>query len=415
MPTRSRKPLHSLPGADDIHRAVLPNGITILSRANFNSPSVSVSGFFHAGSLVETDEKLGLADFTVSALMRGTQKHSFDEIFNQLESAGASFGYDSGTHTTSFGGRSLVEDLPLLLELFSETVRTPTFPKTEVEKLRTQLLTGLGIRAQDTSDMADLVFDQLLFNGHPYSRPADGWPETIQKISRKDLVEFHDAYIGPRGLVIVIVGGIEPPRAVEAVERILGDWRANDQKPIPALPPVHPLDESVRRHHSIPGKSQSDLVIGTLGPRRKDPEFFAASLGNSVLGQFGMMGRIGEVVREKAGLAYYAYSGMSAGIGPGTWSISAGVNPANVGKATDLIVKELARFIRRGVTVGELSDSKANFIGRLPSSLESNSGVASALLNIQRYDLDLEYYRQYAPRIRKVTPRGSTGGRPKIH
>ena len=72
MPTRSRKPLHSLPGADDIHRAVLSNGITILSRANFNSASVSVSGFFHAGSLVETDEKLGLADFTVSALMRGT-------------------------------------------------------------------------------------------------------------------------------------------------------------------------------------------------------------------------------------------------------------------------------------------------------------------------------------------------------
>ncbi len=352
---------------------------------------------------METDDKLGLADFAISALMRGTQKHSFDEIFNQLESAGASFGYDSGTHTTSFGGRSLVEDLPLLLELFSETLRTPTFPEAEVEKLRTLLLTSLAIRAQDTSDMADLLFDQLLFNGHPYSRPADGWPETIQNISRKDLVEFQEAYIGPRGLVIVIVGGIDPPRAVEAVERVLGNWQANGQKPIPELPPVLPLEESVRRHHSIPGKSQSDLVIGTFGPRRTDPEFFAASLGNSVLGQFGMMGRVGDAVREKAGLAYYAYSGMSVGIGPGTWSVSAGVNPANLGKATDLIVKELARFTRRGVTVGELSDSKANFIGRLPLSLESNGGVASALLNIQRYNLDLDYYRLYSSRIRKVT------------
>ena len=159
MPARSRKSRHSLPGANDIHRELLPNGITILSRANFNSASISMSGFFQAGSLAESDAKLGLADFTTSALMRGTRSFSFDEIFNQLESAGASFGYDSGSHTTAFGGRSLVEDLPLLLNLLSETLRNPIFPEAEVEKLRTHLLTGLAIRAQDTWDMADLVFD----------------------------------------------------------------------------------------------------------------------------------------------------------------------------------------------------------------------------------------------------------------
>ena len=403
MPAASHKRRKALPGADDIHREQLPNGITVLARANFNSASVSVSGFFTAGNLAEPDEKLGLADFTTSMLMRGTQRLSFDEVFNQLESSGASFGYDSGTHTTGFGGRCLVEDLPLVLELFSETLRHPTFPDMEVEKLRTHLLTGLAIRAQDTSDMADLIFDQLLFEAHPYGRPSDGWTETIQAITRQDLVDFHRSYFGPRGMVIVVVGGIEPPRAVEAVQRALGDWNANGQKPMPALPPVRPLEESVRRHLEIPGKSQSDLVIGTLGPRRTAPEFFATSLGNSVLGQFGMMGRIGERVREKAGLAYYAYSGLSSGVGPGTWSVSAGVNPGNVARATELIVKELARFIKKGVTVRELADSKANFIGRLPLSMESNGSVAGALLNIQRYGLDLEYYRQYPSRIRKVT------------
>jgi len=403
MPARFRKTRKSLPGADDIHRAVLPNGITVLSRANFNSASVSLSGFFTAGDLAEPDEKLGLADFTASALMRGTRRFSFDDIFNRLESAGASFGYDSGTHTTGFGGRSLVEDLPLLLDLLSETLRDPTFPETEVEKLRTHLLTGLAIRAQDTNDMADLAFDQMLFDGHPYGRPSDGWTETIQAITRQDLIDFHKSYVGPRGMVIVIVGGIEPPRAVEAVERALGDWQPNGQKPMPSLPPVRPLEESVRRHVEIPGKSQSDLVVGTFGPRRTDPEFFSASLGNSVLGQFGMMGRIGEKVREKAGLAYYAYSGLSAGVGPGTWSVSAGVNPVNVAKATDLIIKELDRFIRKGVTISELADCKANFIGRLPLSLESNGSVAGALINIQRYNLDLDYYREYPSRIRLVT------------
>jgi zinc protease len=272
-----------------------------------------------------------------------------------------------------------------------------------VEKLRTHLLTGLAIRAQDTSDMADLIFDQIVFDGHPYGRPADGWPETIQSITRTDLVDFHRSFVGPRGMVIAIVGGIEPARAVEAVDRVLGSWQAKDQRDMPVLPPARPLEETVRRHHIIAGKSQSDLVVGTLGPRRTDPEYFSASLGNSVLGQFGMMGRIGEIVRERSGLAYYAYSGLSAGIGPGTWSVTAGVNPANITRAAGLIVKELERFVHKGVTAKELSDSQANFIGRLPLSLESNGGVASALLSIHRYQLDLEYYRQYPDQIRRVT------------
>jgi zinc protease len=130
----------------------------------------------------------------------------------------------------------------------------------------------------------------------------------------------------------------------------------------------------------------------------------AASLGNSVLGQFGMMGRIGDVVREQSGLAYYAYSSLSAGIGPGTWEVSAGVNPSNVEKAIDLILQELERFVENGVTKEELQDSQDNFVGRLPLSMESNGGVANSLLNMERYSLGLDYYRRYEGLVRAVTP-----------
>ena len=140
-----------------------------------------------------------------------------------------------------------------------------------------------------------------------------------------------------------------------------------------------------------------------VGPRRKDPEYMSASLGNSALGQFGMMGRIGEVVREKSGLAYYAYSSLSVGIGPGSWEVSAGVNPKNVRKTIDLVIKELNRFVKDGVTADELADSQANYIGRLPLSLESNGGLAGAMLNIERYDLGFDYYLTYADRVRAVT------------
>jgi zinc protease len=116
-----------------------------------------------------------------------------------------------------------------------------------------------------------------------------------------------------------------------------------------------------------------------------------------------MAGRIGEVVREKSGLAYYASSSLSAGIGPGSWDVSAGVNPANVQKARDLICKEIERFVEKGVTIQELSDSQSNFVGRLPLSLESNAGVVSALLNIERFDLGLDYYRRYPNLVQSVT------------
>ena len=394
----------SLPGPDDIFRVQLPNGITLLSRANFNSPSVVISGYIQAGSLFDTDEKLGLADFTALALMRGSAQRDLQQIYDALESCGASLSFGAGAHTTGFSGRSLAEDLPLLLDTLAEVVRQPAFPSEQVEKLRAQLLTGLAIRAQDTADMAAMTFDQIVFANHPYRRPDDGYPETIQAIRGEDLVDFHRRFYAPRGMVIAIVGAVEPQAAMEQVQRALGDWDNPDKPDAPPLPPLTPLQETVTRRVEIAGKFQADLVIGVSGPARRDLEYLPASLGNSVLGQFGMMGRIGEVVREKSGLAYYAYSSLNAGVGPGSWEISAGVNPDNVAKASDLIRGEIARFVEKGVTTEELSDSQANFVGRLPLSLESNAGVAGALLNIERFELGLDYYRRFADLVRAVTP-----------
>jgi zinc protease len=395
--------ISSLPGADDTTRVELPNGIVVLARPNFNSPSVSVSGYLSAGGLFDPEDKLGLADFTAAALMRGTARRDFQAIYNDLESLGASLGFSGATHTSAFGGKALAEDLLLLIELLAETLREPAFPGQQVARLRAQLLTGLSIRAQDTREMASLSFDQIVYKDHPYSHPEDGYPETVQNISREDLAEFHQMYYGPRGMVIAIVGAIEPKEVVEKVAASLGDWENPDQPDPLELPFVTPLDEETIIHVEIPGMIQSDIVLGSAGPSRMSPDYFPAALGNSILGQFGMMGRIGEVVRDKAGLAYYAYSNMSGGQGPGPWSVSAGVNPENVERAIDLIKTEIRRFVTEPVTAEELSDNKSSSIGRLPLALEANAGVAGALLNLERYDLGLDYYRQYADLIRAVT------------
>jgi len=394
----------SLPGPDDISRDVLPNGIVVLSRANFNSPSVVVSGYVTAGSLFDPEPKLGLAFFTALGLLRGTGQRDFQQIYNQLESVGASLSFNTGAHTAGFSGRCLRVDLPLLMGILCDVLRQPAFPENQVERLRAQLLTGLAIRAQNTADMASLTFDEMIFANHPYSLPEDGWPDTVRATTRDDLADFHRKAYGPRGMVISLVGAVDPRQAVKLVMDLFGNWSNPAQEEVPELPPLQPLKKTATRRVTIPGKAQADLVVGVSGLSRRDPDYIPASLGNSILGQFGMMGRIGDVVREKSGLAYYAYSTLNAGIGPGSWEISAGVNPANVDKAIKLIRTEITRFVERGVTDEELADSQANFIGRLPLSLESNAGVAGALLNMERFELGLDYYRRYPDFIHAVTP-----------
>ena len=396
--------LNALPGADDISREVLENGITVLCRPNYNSPSVVISGYLANGSLADPDARLGLAQFTALGLMRGTAAHTFHQIYDLLESAGANLGFGVGMHTTSFSGRALAEDLPLLFSLLTDAVCRPVFPPAEIERLRTQLMTSLAIRAQDTSEMASMAFDEMVYANHPYARPEDGFPETVQAISVEDLAGYQRAYYGPRGMVIVIVGAVDPQQAVDQVRSALGSWANPLQQDLPSLPPLAPLTQAAARQVNIPGKSQADLVMGGQGPSRKSADYLPASLGNSVLGQFGMYGRIGDVVREQSGLAYYSYSTLNAGQGPGSWEVSAGINAANLEKTIALVQQEIRRFVNGPVSPEELADSQANFIGRMPLTLESNMGVAGALLNLERFELGLDYYRRYAGLVRAVTP-----------
>ncbi|MBW8010401.1 MAG: insulinase family protein [Chloroflexi bacterium] len=393
----------SIPGPEDITRVELANGIIVLARANFNSPSVMVSGYLPVGGLFDSDEKLGLADFISAALMRGTAKRDFQKIYDDLESVGASLGFGGGTHTTGFNGRSMVEDLDLLMGLLAETLRQPTFPEEQIERLRAQLLTGLELRSQNTAAMAALTFDELIYAGHPYSRSEEGHPETIQAITLQDLETFHHLNYGPRGMVIAVVGGIDPQEAVDKISSKLSDWHNPHQPPSPSLPEWTPLEKGVTNRLEIQGKSQSDLFIGTAGPMRSSPDYMAASLGNNILGRFGMMGRIGEVVRVQSGLAYYAYSSLNGGLGPGPWTAMAGVNPTNEKKVVNLIEQEIKRFVTELVSEEELSDSQSNYIGRLPLSLESNAGVAGAMLVLERYQLGLDYYQRYPELVNAVT------------
>lgn len=203
--------------------------------------------------------------------------------------------------------------------------------------------------------------------------------------------------------MVALTGPVEPAYGCDLLEQALGEWQNKFQPAEPRLPGLKPLKKIHRQHTAISGKSQMDLIMGSYGPSRLSDDYYAAAVGNNILGQFGLMGRIGESVREKSGLAYYAYSGLNAGVGPGSWEFIAGVNPSNLEKAIHLIISEIKHFISKPVSQKELSDVKSNLIGRLPLAFESNSGLASALINLERYQLGLDYYRRYQGIINALT------------
>jgi zinc protease len=402
-PRYPRLDIRSLPGPETIKRRVLPNGPIILARENFLSPSVVLSGSLTVGALDESRAEGGLADLTASGLMRGTASRTFEKIYEAIESLGASLSFGSGTHSTSFCGKSLAEDLRVLLVLASDVLRAPAFPRAQMARLRAEKLTALSIRDQDTSSVAQLTFDGLLYADHPYSLPSDGFRETVSALTDRTVRAFHRRTYGPRGTLLAVVGAVRADEALDAVEAAFGDWRNPNQHMQADLPPVPGLTGIVRRDRALPGKSQSDVVIGGVGPSRYNPDYLAAALANSILGRFGLMGRLGDVVRASAGLAYSVGSSLAGGPGPGPWQVMAGVAPANVDRALDLIRREIRRFVQRGVSPRELNDNQANFIGRLPLQMESNEGVAGALVNMERYSLGLDYFQRYPDLVASIT------------
>ncbi|MBI5666941.1 MAG: insulinase family protein [Chloroflexi bacterium] len=394
----------ALPGPDTITRVVLDNGITVLVYENYAAQSVVLTGALTAGSLFEAPEKAGLASMTASALMRGTEQHDFDTLHASLEDIGADLDIGAGVHTAGFNGKALAEDLPILVNILAEALRQPVFPPEQVERLRGEIITGLQYRQQDTRFRANRAFRDALYPAnHPYHYSTRGTLQTVPQIELGDLHSFHQRYYGPAGMIVVIVGAVKAQEAVEIIRAKFVDWH-NPAQPAPApLPDVPPVDELRRVAVTVPGKTQSDIVLGVPGPSRFAPDYRAAVLANSILGQFGMMGRIGEEVREKLGLAYYAYSSIEGGHGPGPWSVSAGVNPANVQLAVDSIVKEIRRLTAEPVSDEDLADNKSYFTGHLPLQLESNEGIAGSILNIELYNLGLDYLLKVRDEINALT------------
>jgi zinc protease len=295
-----------------------------------------------------------------------------------------------------FGGHGLASDYTLLTDLLSEILMEPTFPEVEWEKLRGQILTQLGVLDTDTSYRADREFEAALYPvGHPFARPVMGTRETVSALGVRQLLAFHGAYYRPAVLTIAVVGAVEPERAIGELAARLGRWPAGQAARQGAIPWVETPQGIVTRRVELPAKAQVELVWGVVGLERISPQYYAAMMANLILGRLGLMGRLGANLRDDQGLAYYVSSALDAGHGPQPWSIMAGVHSSNIERTVASILDEVVRLREEPVRDEELADGKSYLTGVLPLRLETNEGIAQVLLDIEDYDLGLDYLQRY--------------------
>ena len=394
----------SIPNAQTIQRHQLPNGITVLIYENPESRTVVMQGTIWAGSSRENRATAGLASLTSDMLLRGTEKRDFERIYEEMESLGASVEFGSGYQSAEFSANGLAEDFDLLLDLITQSLRYPTFEADELEQIRSETVTQILMRQNDTRSMAQLAFHEALYGlEHPYGRSVTGYLDSVQALTIEDVRAFHAAHYSPQGMVIVVVGGISAETVLARINEQLGDWHNPRYQPPPPLPTAVRPQGVHRVEQVMADKSQADLLIGLPGPKRSAPDYLAVRVANTVLGVFGMMGRLGKSVRERQGLAYYVRSVLQGGLGEHPWYVSTGVVPEKLEQAILSIQAEIRRMQTERVPREELADSQAYLVGSLPMSVETNEGKASLIEDMEIYGLGLDYLVNYPDMIQAIS------------
>jgi len=385
------------------HRRSLTNGAVLLVHEKPGSPSVSVKASLKAGSAFEEEHQAGLARLTARMLERGTSRAGFAEISERLESIGAQIAAGSSRETADFDGKALSADLGVLLETMADMWRSPTFPADQLELLRGEMATALKQELDDTRARAERTVRGLIYQpGHPYRRMPTGRPETLAALTREQVAAFHGRYYHPGSLILVVAGDVEVDRVLEVAEQAIGRWRPTTEPPTLNLPRVE-AQPYQREDVVLPHKTQCDIAVAYPAISRPDPDYAALDMANLVVGRLGLMGRLGENVRDRQGLAYYAMARLESGLGRAPWVIQAGVNPANVERAIDSIMEEMRRIRQEAVSEAELTDAKANQIGGLALRLETADGVAAIGLAIEYYGLGIDYLERFIARVQQMT------------
>jgi zinc protease len=380
----------------------LSNGLRVIVIERPGAPLVAAQLIVKNGGEADPSELAGLSNMTADLLTKGTAKRSATEIAEAIEALGGSLESSARFDASLVGVNVMSSKIGPAAEMLSDVVRRPTFKEDEVERLRQQTLDDLIVGLGEPSTIANYVASRIVFGDAPYGKPLSGTTESIARIGRNDIVNFHSRYYRPDNAILVLGGAIKAGDAFKLAQQFFGDWK-NPSEPLPAItlaklpaiaePRVIVVDK--------PDAGQAAVMVVRTGIARKDPEYFVGVVANSVLS--GYSGRLNQEIRIKRGLSYGAGSSLSARRDVGPFSASAQTKNLSAAVVADLLIKEVERLSTEPVPAIEMTPRKAVVIGNFARNLETAAGLVSQVGTLALYGIGFDEINRYIGSVQAIT------------
>jgi len=373
----------------------LPNGLKVFVVQNTKLPRVSATLTIDRESILEGD-KAGMVSMAGSLLTRGTAKRTKAELDEAVDFLGG----DLSGSATSVRVSSLTANFPKLMEIMAEVALQPSFSAEELEKIRKQTLTGLQQAKDNPNAISTNVANKLLYGAnHPYGENQT--EKTVKNVTIDDIKKYYNTYWKPNIAYLVFVGDIAPVQAKAMAEKYFSGWKKGEvsrpvyqQPKAPAKTYVAIIDRPASVQSVIKLVAPIDLKPGAANA-------IPADVMNEILGG-SSSGRLYSNLREKHGFTYGAYSSVDADKLVGEFRASASVRTEKTDSAVGEFLNEFNRLRKEAVTADEISRIKNYMSGSFARSLEQPGTIAAFALNIARYNLPKDYYRNYLTNLSKV-------------
>lgn len=383
----------------DIHRRVLPNGLTLIANRNPTAPTIAISCQIDIGRLQEKPEEAGIVSLIGRCLDEGTQKYSGDKLAEYVDGLGGGL-YCSGSGATV---QFAAEDAKAGVNVLAEVIRRPTFPAIGVRRAKSLQIADLESELANPGKVAGRRFRELCYGDHPFARHSYGDIVTVTRATPAKLRAFHKKWFKPDAARIVAVGDRDPEEMLDMLSRAFSSWRGTSTTLEYPEPAPHP-DAAVSEHIEF-DRQQLHVYLGHLGIARTDEDFYKAVILDNILGSGpGFTSRIARKLRDEKGLCYSVFAGMthSAGVQPGLFTAYIGTSPGQEGEAIAGFLKEMNEIRSSLATKREIADVKAYLTGSFVWRFERNTSRAGFIHGCERFGLGDDYAARYPDLIESV-------------
>ncbi len=382
-------------------RLITKNGLTVVLLERNALPFITVHTAIKAGSYYDPREYPGLANITAHLLTEGTSDKSASEISEKIDFVGGSLSSGGGIDYSSASLTVLSKDRETGFELLSDILINPSFAEEEIERAKSQIKAGIISKADDPSTVATEAFNKILFGKHPYSRPAEGDIQSVEKIEREDIVSFHNKFYRPNNTIMAVVGDINRKELVRLLNKYFGKWEEKRTEFSVAKEPgpagskrIKIIDKNI---------TQANVEIGGIGMSRDNPDFYAAYVMNYILGGGGFVSRLVTEIRDNMGLVYSVYSYFNPLKDKGPFKVGLQTKNSSAVQAINEVIRQLKNIKDNGISEKELQDAKDHLIGSFPLKFTTNKKIASYLTYIEIHNLGLDYMERFPKIISDLT------------